>query len=202
MDEGSKLKERRERLGKSEVWIEEILAMVLVPRGANTGGHGQPRRRYVEDPVAADISYSPDQTAVLQAAYAAALDAEERTQGEPECPKGVVRGDAPEYVEDPTLFGDPGKGWQIRVALDGTITLLPQDVGWTERQVNHALLTYVADLSVWRAEVYAERQRRQAAEVKAAEDAYQAAHDAYARAEEAMTEAATALRIARAKAAC
>lgn len=210
MDEGSVLKARRVRLGKDEMWIEKILSEVFLAGCANNGRHGYERRVHAERPGQGDICYTDVATEALWAAYAEALDVAERTQGEPLCPKGVVRGDAPGHVDDSTLFGDYGKGWQVRVDRNGTITLLPQEVGWTSRQVSPALLTYVADLSVWRAEGHAAAERQRAlTEVRAAEDAYQAAedayqaaHDAYARAEDAMTEAASALRIAREKAAC
>ena len=181
---GEELRAWRERLGKDEAWIHEILDAVDVASGSHNS-NGSTRRLMVELGHH-EGSYDVHEREALRTAYSAALEAEEARQVaergpvEPVCPEGVWRGDEPHgwwYVSLPGTSAAP-------IAIEDGGRICFTELAPTEG-ASPALLRYAADLSEYRAALHAasDRQRKLDA-VRAAEEAHDAAHkateDAYA----------------------
>jgi len=174
---GAELRAWRERLGKDEAWIHEILDAVDVASGSHNG-NGSTRRLMVELGHH-EGSYDVHEREALRTAYRAALEAEEARQVaergpvEPVCPEGVTveracgRGPMLVFGHRDYSGGNPSR---IVVDDDGTIRYgaeASKQHGLSAAQCRHA-----ADLSEYRAAIHAasDRQRKLDA-VKAAEAA-------------------------------
>lgn len=184
---GAELKAWRERLGKDKAWIEEALDRLdlIAPPGR---GYGSERRRHAEG----CSQYAADTTAVIRAAYRAALEAEEarqaaeRAQAEPVCPEGVYT----------TERHDPSRGPETVIRWSSEETEL--FVGYRETEDDVKAARFYLELVTYRARQRAEgdRQRKLDA-VRAAEDAWNEARKAHSETSKRVNDAHEALTAAR-----
>lgn len=204
---GAELRAWRERLGKDEAWIHEILDAVDVASGSHNG-NGSTRRLMVELGHH-EGSYDVHEREALRTAYRAALEADEARQAaergpvEPVCPEGVKTWAGCGDGAGSANLTMAGQGFaSLVVAADGSIRTGQYAPGVP---VSPALLEYAAALSRYRAAVHAasDRQRKldavRAAEAEAERmiDARDTAHRRFLDADNLRAKAELALATAR-----